>query len=836
MSVRELQAIIQQRDSQLQIANGEIEERENLLHKTKQAIEQLQVELDESRRENNLLRTDISRHKEDQTVAIEQAEDTISDLQLRLQAGNSATKELQQRAERLQLLVKEKEKEKEDAVASGLLRIKDKEKRITTLQSELDDAHKRETIMTQESRSLEEKMSKLKSQLRDATLTKQDSDERIQLLREEGQVMLRKLEEVRKSMSQLQQSHDSLQEQLQHQQLEREAAEKSWAGKLHRAEEQKREEMQELQRQLRELQDSHTNSLSSSEREWVMRSHEVKLHWEKRLKDGMMACEQKFNEEAIEWQAKLKTLDLEWQSHAAEVEHMWAKRLSDEQQAISTERALWDIQIQDIRAQALQDSNVKVQEQMQALILKHQQDLASMEKSWSERLERMEATWSQRHEESQKRWAADSVGREEQWALRLGDIQSDHAVALASKEAEMKASHQKELDAAKLEFDKEVLRTGSQLTEERVKAQEEAERLMKDSAERYSVLQVETALKAAALTECISDLSHRETVLEASRTHLIRQLEEIQDAYSAETRRHLEAETDLRDQLESHRNQLRLRGIQMDDSMRELREARLQRSLAQVSVSSASPGHYTSATFEARPAGSVLQGQAPLPAMLSSSSTSAIRHPAPSPPPAPLLHNTPPRGASATLAEELLAARAAREEALSYADRMQMHSGVKQGRAEHGLSYHSSHAPLTVSAFKKTSSPTIAASSFEQRQSTASTMNTTLSGMRSEAMQLNSRLKEARETIAKLTAASPSKQVLMTSPSVLDAPADTTPSSRGYFLNNSYSPVSPNTQRSGSNHQKSVLEVNLRALRTAREGLVQSLRESPLVRHNSGGE
>jgi hypothetical protein len=61
MSVRELQAIIQQKDSQLQIANGEIEERENLLGKTKLAIEQLQVELDESRRDNDLLRTQISR-------------------------------------------------------------------------------------------------------------------------------------------------------------------------------------------------------------------------------------------------------------------------------------------------------------------------------------------------------------------------------------------------------------------------------------------------------------------------------------------------------------------------------------------------------------------------------------------------------------------------------------------------------------------------------------------------------------------------------------------------------------------------------------------------------
>jgi hypothetical protein len=50
---------------------------------------------------------------------------------------------------------------------------------------------------------------------------------------------------------------------------------------------------------------------------------EVEQHWEKRLRDGMNACERKFGEEATEWERRLRDTDLGWQAKLAELEALW---------------------------------------------------------------------------------------------------------------------------------------------------------------------------------------------------------------------------------------------------------------------------------------------------------------------------------------------------------------------------------------------------------------------------------------------------------------------------------------------------------------------------------
>ncbi len=54
--LKELLSVIKQRDAQLELAKGEAEERDHLLRATKHAIEQLQAELGNSRRENEALK------------------------------------------------------------------------------------------------------------------------------------------------------------------------------------------------------------------------------------------------------------------------------------------------------------------------------------------------------------------------------------------------------------------------------------------------------------------------------------------------------------------------------------------------------------------------------------------------------------------------------------------------------------------------------------------------------------------------------------------------------------------------------------------------------------
>lgn len=52
---------------------------------------------------------------------------------------------------------------------------------------------------------------------------------------------------------------------------------------------------------------------------------EVELHWEKRLRDGMAACERKFSEESREWERRLADCDAGWQAKVAELENLWSE-------------------------------------------------------------------------------------------------------------------------------------------------------------------------------------------------------------------------------------------------------------------------------------------------------------------------------------------------------------------------------------------------------------------------------------------------------------------------------------------------------------------------------
>lgn len=54
---------------------------------------------------------------------------------------------------------------------------------------------------------------------------------------------------------------------------------------------------------------------------------EVEQHWEKRLRDGMTACERKFAEEATEWERRLRDTDTAWQTKVMELEQLWRKWL-----------------------------------------------------------------------------------------------------------------------------------------------------------------------------------------------------------------------------------------------------------------------------------------------------------------------------------------------------------------------------------------------------------------------------------------------------------------------------------------------------------------------------
>ncbi len=49
----------------------------------------------------------------------------------------------------------------------------------------------------------------------------------------------------------------------------------------------------------------------------------MEQHWEKRLRDGMAACERKFGEEVAEWDRRLRDNDTAWQAKVTELEGLW---------------------------------------------------------------------------------------------------------------------------------------------------------------------------------------------------------------------------------------------------------------------------------------------------------------------------------------------------------------------------------------------------------------------------------------------------------------------------------------------------------------------------------
>ena len=51
----------------------------------------------------------------------------------------------------------------------------------------------------------------------------------------------------------------------------------------------------------------------------------MEQHWEKRLRDGMTACERKFAEEAMEWERRIRDTDGAWQAKVVELEQLWRK-------------------------------------------------------------------------------------------------------------------------------------------------------------------------------------------------------------------------------------------------------------------------------------------------------------------------------------------------------------------------------------------------------------------------------------------------------------------------------------------------------------------------------
>lgn len=56
-----------------------------------------------------------------------------------------------------------------------------------------------------------------------------------------------------------------------------------------------------------------------------MHAQEVELHWEKRLRDGMAACERKFSEESRTWERRLAECEQGWVSKLAEMEALWSE-------------------------------------------------------------------------------------------------------------------------------------------------------------------------------------------------------------------------------------------------------------------------------------------------------------------------------------------------------------------------------------------------------------------------------------------------------------------------------------------------------------------------------
>lgn len=54
---------------------------------------------------------------------------------------------------------------------------------------------------------------------------------------------------------------------------------------------------------------------------------EVEQHWEKRLRDGMTACERKFAEEAMGWERRIRETDAAWQAKVVELEQLWREWL-----------------------------------------------------------------------------------------------------------------------------------------------------------------------------------------------------------------------------------------------------------------------------------------------------------------------------------------------------------------------------------------------------------------------------------------------------------------------------------------------------------------------------
>lgn len=559
--------------------DAELEERANLLLKTKVAIEHLQEELASNRRsyetqQKNIEQQaqqlrDTERHLQLVESELERKSSECTDI---LGDNLSLKRKIQELQDFLAKLkddssanlnaLKAKLASCEISLEAAQTEIKYQSNQIQSLQSELAEKSDLVSMQKNQVASIEEVTSQLRSQV--ASLTSS-----LELVQQEKQ----SLEAV------LQRAHIEIQEEVD--QLKRDIAREKSTRML--LESQLQETMDTLaaeredntaevsswRRQLREAQEKVTDRLENCESSWSARYEKLQLESDKRLDECKREWTRKYYVTEGEWFKKLQAANHTWAIKLEAVGREWMQRYDADRIKWDEERSILQNSFDDRIKAAAEAHAADVQKMKQqydtkaaSVEAKFAADINSLERSWSQRLEAALAASEQEKKVAQQGREVELNQQVDLGHQELAEVKLAGHAAVAEVQAQWAAklaAEEKRWLQEKHELDKHW--------SEKLHAVEKA------ASDAQAALRAQIESRVTSVTHQVVALAKRDAKREANRGSLLRQLTELQALSEDEQKRRCEVESALHEASSIFKKELEEKNEQLDVLRNELRHA-----------------------------------------------------------------------------------------------------------------------------------------------------------------------------------------------------------------------------------------------------------------------
>ncbi|GMH44386.1 hypothetical protein BSKO_12320 [Bryopsis sp. KO-2023] len=540
MSLEDLQAKLQVTENELAQKNAELEERGNLLYKTKTAIEHLQQALAGSQEEEQRLRAEIEQLEESGASRVKELIEELDAEKTQIEEANKRNNELQIHLAEASAALEENQNSNND--------LQDNLAQLTAGQADLGNQ------ITQKDADLDECLDKIQELGKE----KEFSDALI----EELQAKVKMLENDLQALESLSKRDDALSkeevERLKIENIRQETLKDDAAARV-----------KEVEREKVEAEKTWSKRLTKSEHEWSKKMLSAVHEWSKKLEDSEKEWGARFEESEVRRVQELSKMETSYEERLNELHRLHAQERSDAEVEYTKKIADEKHAQERGHAKELAELNNDHTRRMDELKMVSEKARIDAELHASNEKTVVEKNWSHKLKDAQSEWSAAKAEAERKYNKKLEDFRNR---ASADKK-EMERLWVERFEDAKRVWEKERGAIEKSWGK-KVKC------LEGDAETRQEEIKEEIEGKLFGLIERLSDMGKREAKREKRRSQLIKQVDEIRANGEEEFRRRCQVERALREAAAIFKKELHDKNVELEfvhDQLKRVKEGSMLR-------------------------------------------------------------------------------------------------------------------------------------------------------------------------------------------------------------------------------------------------------------------